>query len=110
MKKHYTISEVKNVSDQKILEQIALNNPNPEVRKIMFDTDKYDTLRIYSIMKSTPSFVYEDEKMESVMNKLESTGAWNLPVLDDENRFLGFVSKSKIFSSYREQLKEVSQD
>ena len=81
-----------------------------EVRKIMFDTDKYDTLRIYSIMKSTPSFVYEDEKMESVMNKLESTGAWNLPVLDDENRFLGFVSKSKIFSSYREQLKEVSQD
>lgn len=81
-----------------------------EVRKIMFDTDKYDTLKIYSIMKSTPSFIYEDEKMESVMNKLESTGAWNLPVLDDENRFLGFVSKSKIFSSYREQLKEVSQD
>ncbi|MDD2595581.1 MAG: chloride channel protein [Bacteroidales bacterium] len=81
-----------------------------DVRTIMFDTDQYDNVKIYSIMKSAPAFVYDDEKMESVMKKFEYTQAWNLPVLDDENKYLGFVSKSKIFSSYREQLQQVSHE
>ena len=48
-----------------------------------------------------------------ILNKriqFESTQAWNLPVLDDENKYLGFVSKSQIFSSYRDQLKAVSDE
>ena len=81
-----------------------------DVREIMFDRSRYDSVKIYSIMKSSPAFVYLDEKMDSVMNKFESTQAWNLPVLDDENKYLGFVSKSKIFSSYRDQLKAVSHE
>jgi len=44
------------------------------------------------------------------MNKFEVTQAWNLPVVDRNNKYLGFVSKSKIFSSYREQLQQVSHD
>lgn len=81
-----------------------------DVRKVMFDTEKYGSLRIISIMKSAPAFVYEDEKMEGVMKKFERTQAWNLPVVDDENKYVGFVSKSMIFSSYREQLQQVSHD
>ena len=81
-----------------------------DVREIMFDRAQYDRVKVYHIMKSAPAFVYLDEKMESVMAKFESTDAWNLPVLDDENKYLGFVSKSKIFSSYRDQLKAVSHD
>ena len=81
-----------------------------DVRSIMFDRSRYDSVKVFSLMKSSPSFVYMDEKMDSVMNKFESTQAWNLPVLDDENKYLGFVSKSKIFSSYRDQLKAVSDE
>ena len=81
-----------------------------DVREIMFDRDHYDSIKMYNIMKSAPAFVYLDEKMESVMDKFESTQAWNLPVLDDENKYLGFVSKSMIFSSYRDQLKAVSDE
>ena len=81
-----------------------------DVREMMFDRSRYDNVRIYTIMKSAPAFVYQDERMESVMDKFESTQAWNLPVLDDENKYLGFVSKSKIFSSYRDQLKAVSNE
>ena len=81
-----------------------------DVRETMFDRSKYGTVKMYNIMKSSPAFVYLDEKMESVMEKFESTQAWNLPVLDDENKYLGFVSKSKIFSSYRDQLKAVSDE
>jgi CIC family chloride channel protein len=80
-----------------------------DVREIMFDKRRYGD-KIYTLMNSTPAFVYLDEKMDSVMNKFESTQAWNLPVLDDENKYLGFVSKSKIFSSYRDQLKAVSNE
>ena len=81
-----------------------------DVRSMMFDRSQYDKVKVYHIMKSSPAFVYMDEKMDSVMNKFESTQAWNLPVLDDENKYLGFVSKSKIFSSYRDQLKAVSDE
>lgn len=81
-----------------------------DVRSIMFEKEKYNEIFIYNIMKSAPAYVYNDENMESVMRKFEETQAWNLPVLDAQNRYLGFVSKSKIFSSYREQLQQVSHD
>jgi CIC family chloride channel protein len=61
-------------------------------------------------MKPSPDLVKCDEHMESVMNKFEVTGEWNLPVVNNEGVYMGFVSKSKIFSSYREQLKQVSHD
>jgi CIC family chloride channel protein len=44
------------------------------------------------------------------MNKFEKTGAGNLPVVERDRTYIGFVSKSKIFSAYREQLKQVSHD
>lgn len=81
-----------------------------DVRTIMFDRDKYDRVRVKYLMKDAPEYVYENEKMDSVMMKFENTGAWNLPVLDAEGRYRGFVSQSKIFSAYREQLQQVSHD
>lgn len=80
------------------------------VRPIMFDRTRYGSVKVDGLMSSVPAFIYIDEKMDSVMRKFESTGAWNLPVLDDENKYLGFVSKSKIFSSYRDRLKAVSDE
>lgn len=81
-----------------------------DIRRDMFKTDQYKTLHVYNFMKSAPAYVYMDEKMDSVMNKFEKTGAWNLPVVDHDRTYIGFVSKSKIFSAYREQLKQVSHD
>lgn len=81
-----------------------------DIRDKMFDVKLYDNVFVYNIMKNAPAFVYSNEKMDSVMRKFEYTQAWNLPVLDDENKYIGFVSKSKIFSSYREQLQQVSHD
>ena len=81
-----------------------------DIRRDMFRRSEYDTLHVYNFMKSAPAYVYVDEKMDSVMHKFEKTGAWNLPVVDAERGYIGFVSKSKIFSAYRSQLKEVSHD
>jgi len=81
-----------------------------DVRKDMFRTGLYDRMHVYNYMKSSPAYVYEGEKMDSVMNKFESSDAWNLPVVKADRTYVGFVSKSKIFSAYRNELKELSQD
>jgi len=48
--------------------------------------------------------------MEEVMRKFDDTKAWNLPVIDELGKYKGFVSKSKIFNSYRQVLVDFSAD
>ena len=81
-----------------------------DIRQDMFHTELYDKMHVYNFMQSAPAYVYIDEKMDSVMDKFEKTAAWNLPVVDHDRTYIGFVSKSKIFSAYRNQLKQVSHD
>ncbi|MDD3034573.1 MAG: chloride channel protein [Bacteroidales bacterium] len=81
-----------------------------DIRHIMFDLSLYDTKQVSDIMVQPPAYVYEKEKMESVMKKFEDSKAWNLPVIDLEGHYKGFVSKSKIFFAYREQLQQVSHE
>ncbi|MBR1574505.1 MAG: chloride channel protein [Bacteroidales bacterium] len=81
-----------------------------DVRKEMFQSDLYDKRHVFNYMHSFYEYVYEDENMEAVMDKFEKTGAWNLPVVDRNRKYLGFVSKSKIFSAYRSELRQLSQD
>ncbi|MCI2082552.1 MAG: chloride channel protein [Bacteroidales bacterium] len=81
-----------------------------DIREIMFNRDLYDKITVDKLMKPCKTFVMKDEPMESVMEKFEKTKAWNLPVLDSDGHYLGFVSRSQIISSYRSQLKQVSHD
>ena len=50
-----------------------------------------------------------NDKMEDVMAKFERCGAWNLPVVED-GRYVGFVSRSRLFNAYRKWLKATSLD
>ena len=81
-----------------------------DIRQDMFHAERYEKMHVYNFMVSAPAYVYIDEKMDSVMDKFEKTQAWNLPVVDCDRTYIGFVSKSKIFSAYRDQLKQVSHD
>ena len=80
------------------------------IRKDMFHPEIYDKRHVYNYMQSAPDYVYPGEHMDSVMRKFEKTGAWNLPMVDEDRKYLGFLSKSKIFNAYREELKDLSQD
>ncbi|MDH5610656.1 MAG: chloride channel protein [Cyclobacteriaceae bacterium] len=73
------------------------------IREMMFDEERYQKVIINSIMQKPPAFVSPKESMQSVMNKFEFTQAWNLPVID-EGKYIGFVSKSRIFNAYRKKL------
>ena len=80
------------------------------IRKDMFRPELYKKNHVYNYMQTAPEYVHPDEPMDSIMRKFEKTGAWNLPMVDDDRHYLGFLSKSKIFNAYREELKDFSQD
>lgn len=80
------------------------------IRKDMFKKELYETQHVFNYMQSAPDYIYENERMDSVMKKFERTDAWNLPVVKEDRTYVGFASKSKIFTFYREQLKVVSHD
>lgn len=81
-----------------------------DIRSDMFHSELYQERYVYHYMRRAPEYVYSDESMDTVMRKFEKSGAWNLPVVYRDNTYCGFLSKSKIFSAYRDSLKEVSQD
>lgn len=79
-------------------------------RRVLFDASKYDALHVYNIMESAPDYIYAGEKMESVMAKFDRTGAWRLPVVDRDRRYLGFISRSRLLTAYRQELKEIASE
>lgn len=81
-----------------------------DIREIMFSTELYDKTYVFNLMKEPQTVVTDTDRMEAVMEKFDRSGAWNLPVVDTVGRYQGFVSKSKIFSSYRQRLQDVSCD
>ena len=94
------------VDEYGILEGVVLLD---NVREVMFNQDEYELTRVSDIMIMPPSYLDRKEKVDAVMDTFRKTNAWNLPVLDD-GKYLGFVSKSRIFSTYRDLLMEVSED
>ena len=81
-----------------------------EVRNIMFQPRLYKRFTVGQLMTSPAAILRFDLPMEKVMEIFEDTGAWNLPVVDQDRRYLGFVSKSKIFNSYRHVLVHFSEE
>ena len=80
-----------------------------DIRQIMFDPNQYDEVFVNEIMRDFPAFISSKDHMDLVMEKFNKTGAWNLPVIDDE-KYLGFVSKSKLFNAYRKVLQNFSDE
>ena len=81
-----------------------------DIRNIMFRQELYHRFTVNKLMTSVPARLFDTDSMEQVMKTFDDTKAWNLPVVDGDGRYLGFVSKSKIFNSYRQVLVHFSED
>ena len=81
-----------------------------DIRNIMFRQELYHRFTVNKLMTSVPARLFDTDSMEQVMKTFDDTKAWNLPVVDRGGRYLGFVSKSKIFNSYRQVLVHFSED
>ncbi|WP_251968306.1 chloride channel protein [Parabacteroides sp. AD58] len=89
------------VDDRGILLGIVLLD---NIRNIMFRPELYNRFRVSKFMVSAPAKIVVNTPMDQIMQIFDDTKAWNLPVVDETGRYMGFMSKSKIFNSYREVL------
>ncbi|MBQ0094895.1 MAG: chloride channel protein [Bacteroidetes bacterium] len=80
------------------------------IRNIMFRQELYHRFYVQKLMELPPARLSVNDPMDVVMKKFDETGAWNLPVEDEKGLYVGFVSKSKIFNSYRNVLLELSEE
>jgi chloride channel protein, CIC family len=80
-----------------------------DVRDIMFNTEMYHNTFMSELMTIPPSYIDKKESIETVMEAFRTTGAWNLPVLDN-GYYVGFISKARIYSTYRELLVQFSEE
>ncbi len=75
-----------------------------DIRHMMFDSELYNKVDAASLMHADAGIInYEDDKMNDIMNKFKSSGAWNLPVIKN-GKYYGYISKSKLLTAYRQQL------
>jgi CIC family chloride channel protein len=78
-----------------------------DVRSVMFDQSMYDSTTVSLFMKSAPDIIFYEDSMQEVMDKFKGTGAWNLPVIKNK-KYIGFISKSKLLTAYRNKLIQVT--
>ena len=78
-----------------------------DFKQMLFDHSLYKRVTVSDLMLAPPAIIDKQENMGEVMQKFQSTGAWNLPVVH-KDKYVGFISKSKLFSAYRRKLIEVS--
>lgn len=80
-----------------------------DIRQMMFEPDRYEEIFVNEIMRDFPASISSQDNMDLVMDKFNQTGAWNLPVIDN-GKYVGFVSKSKLFNAYRKVLQNFSDE
>lgn len=78
-----------------------------DVRSMIFDHDKYDTTKISELMYMPEYHIDPNDSMEVVTNKFESSGRYNLAVIED-GKYIGFISRARVFTKYRKQIIDVS--
>jgi CIC family chloride channel protein len=80
-----------------------------DIRNIMFQQDLYDDVFVKDIMRTNEEVIGSNDTMQNVMSKFNSSGSWNLPVVE-KGKYIGVISKSTLFSAYRKQLINITED
>ena len=89
-------------NENKLLGLVLMN----DIRNIMFRPELYEKFTVEKFMVGSPDKIVINQSMEEVMAKFESTKAWNLPAVDEDGKYMGLLSQSTVFNSYREVLVE----
>lgn len=78
-----------------------------DVRSMIFDHEKYDKIKISELMYMPEYSINPNDSMEMAANKFESSGRYNLAVIED-GKYIGFISRAKVFTKYRKHIKDFS--
>jgi CIC family chloride channel protein len=80
-----------------------------ETRTLIFETSLYEKVKIKDLMYMPRHFVSPRDSMEEVAEKFQSSGRFNLAVIDN-GKYVGFISRARVFSDYRENIRHFSSD
>lgn len=81
-----------------------------KIRKIIFRSELYKMYRANQLMRQPEVILRTDDSMQTVMDKFARCDAGTLPVLNPEGVFVGFVSCSRLYASYRQVMKDFSEE
>ena len=75
-----------------------------DIREVMFNTELYDSITMSDLMNRPLVIARNNDRLDVLMKKFEEYGVWNIPVVDEDDNYLGFISKSGVLDKYREKL------
>lgn len=78
-----------------------------DIRNIMFEQDLYDKITVEELMYMPEFFISPNDTIEVIIQKFKSCGRYNLAVIDD-GKYVGFISRARVFSAYRDTLADLS--
>lgn len=78
-----------------------------DVRNLMFDQDLYEKITVSDLMYMPEFFISPDDPMDVVVEKFQSCKRFNLAVID-KGKYVGFVSRARVFSAYRDTMADLS--
>jgi CIC family chloride channel protein len=80
-----------------------------DIRHVMFNSEIYDNVYIRDLMFTPNDVIFTSDTVEEVAMKFQKSGSYNIVVID-HGKYLGFISRAKLFSAYRDLLKHISED
>lgn len=81
-----------------------------KIRKIIFRSELYHMYKASQLMRQPEVVLRTDDNMQTVMDKFAHCDAGTLPVLNAEGCFVGFVSRTRLYASYRQVMKDFSEE
>lgn len=81
-----------------------------DIRHLVFRTELYRDFAVSQLMTQPEALLSVNDPMEVVVSVFDKTGAWTLPVVDEEGIFVGFIRKSTVLTVYRQMLADLSND
>ncbi|MGQ8335304.1 chloride channel protein [Sunxiuqinia sp. A32] len=80
-----------------------------DVRHLIFRKELYDKVHVSHLMYHPEHYISTEDSMEQVVEKFESSGRYNIAVIDD-GKYVGFISRARVFSFYRKTMRHFSHD
>ena len=78
-----------------------------DIRNLMFEQDLYEKISVRELMYMPEFFISPNDSIEVIADKFKSCGRYNLAVLD-EGKYIGFISRARVFSVYRDTMADLS--
>ena len=79
-----------------------------KLRYIIFRTELYHRFHVSQLMTPPAAILGANDPMEDVMKTFDRTGAQYLPVVNVDNHLVGYISRARLYSMYRQLVADFS--